>query len=53
MIPSGTLPSPASAITYHWDNNGDLTGTGRGSDTFAYDNLYRPTSVTYPGLARL
>ena len=39
-----TPPSPALAITYAWDNNGNLTG--RGSDTFAWDYEDRMTSAT-------
>ena len=33
-ITSVTPPTPASAITYTWDNNGDLTN--RGGDSFAW-----------------
>ena len=43
-ITSVTPPSPASAISYTWDNNGDLTG--RGGDSFAWDYEDRMTSAT-------
>ena len=44
MTTSVIPPSPASAITYAWDNNGNLTA--RGSDTFAWDYEDRMTSAT-------
>ena len=44
MTTSITPPSPASAITYTWDTNGDLTN--RGSDSFAWDYEDRMTSAT-------
>ena len=43
-ITSVTPPTPASAISYTWDNNGDLTN--RGSDSFAWDYQDRMTSAT-------
>ena len=43
-ITSVSPPSPAAAITYAWDNNGNLTG--RGSDTFSWDYEDRMTSAT-------
>ena len=39
-----TPPSPAPAVSYAWDNNGNLTN--RGSDTFAWDYEDRMTSAT-------
>ena len=42
-----TPPSPASAMSYTWDNNGDLTA--RGSDSFCWDFEDRMTSATVNG----
>ncbi|MGH9252632.1 MAG: RHS repeat-associated core domain-containing protein, partial [Acidimicrobiales bacterium] len=39
-----TPPSPASAVSYTWDDNGSLTA--RGSDSFAWDYEERMTSAT-------
>ena len=39
-----TPPSPASAISYTWDDNGDLTA--RGSDSFSWDYEDRMVSAT-------
>lgn len=39
-----TPPSPAPAVSYTWDNNGDLTA--RGSDSFSWDYEDRLTSAT-------
>ena len=39
-----TPPSPASAITYSWDDNGNLTD--RGSDEFAWDYEDRLVAAT-------
>ncbi|MBI5947479.1 MAG: RHS repeat-associated core domain-containing protein [Chloroflexi bacterium] len=39
-----TPPSPASAVSYTWDNNGDLTA--RGSDSFSWDYEDRMVSAT-------
>ncbi|MBI2767785.1 MAG: hypothetical protein HYX53_17960 [Chloroflexi bacterium] len=43
-LTSVTPPSPASAINYTWDDNGDLTA--RGSDSFAWDYEDRMVSAT-------
>ncbi|MBK9342974.1 MAG: RHS repeat protein [Dehalococcoidia bacterium] len=39
-----TPPSPASPISYTWDDNGDLTA--RGSDSFSWDYEDRMVSAT-------
>jgi len=44
---SVTPPSPASVVSYTWDNNGDLTA--RGSDSFSWDYEDRMTSATVGG----
>jgi RHS repeat-associated protein len=43
-----TPPSPAPAVSYTWDNNGDLTQ--RGSDTFTWDFEDRMKSATVSGV---
>ncbi len=46
-ITSVTPPSPAPAVSYTWDNNGNLTN--RGSDSFSWDYEDRMTSATVNG----
>jgi uncharacterized protein RhaS with RHS repeats len=43
-ITTVTPPSPASAISYTWDDNGNVTD--RGSDSFAWDYEDRMVSAT-------
>ena len=38
-----TPPSPASAISYTWDDNGNVTA--RGSDSFSWDYENRMTGL--------
>jgi RHS repeat-associated protein len=46
-LTSVTPPTPQPAVSYSWDNNGDLTA--RGSDTFTWDYEDRMVGATVGG----